>query len=238
MKGTRDTAFDDDAPHILVIDDDGRIRELLRRFLRQNGFRVSLAGSAESARRKFVSMKFDLLIVDIMMPGESGLDLIAFLQSHETAPVLIVSALSQVDDRIKGLSVGADDYLPKPFDPRELLLRVRNLLRRIAPDEAVTPHAVAFGAFLYDLVQQRLTREGRVVNLTERENDLLLRLAQKADQTVPRYRLVEEASGRSERTVDVQINRLRRKLEADPSDPVYLQTARGVGYRLRTNGQG
>ncbi len=232
-KQTRHTACDDDAPHILVIDDDRRIGTLLQRFLGQNGYRVSLADSAESARRKLAAMDFDLLIVDIMMPGESGLELTASLQKTDEVPVLIISARSSVDERIEGLAIGADDYLPKPFDPRELLLRLKSILRRVP--KTSTPQTVSFGEFRYNLEHQTLTRSGTVINLTERENALLLRLASKPDQSIPRFHLAESVGWSSERTVDVQINRLRRKLEANPSDPVYLLTARGVGYRLRTH---
>ena len=224
----------DDAPHLLVVDDDSRIRELLSRFLRREGFRVSAAGDANEARRRMDGLAFDLLVVDVMMPGETGTELVADLRGRTDVPVLMLTALGETDARIRGLEAGADDYLPKPFDPRELLLRVRSILKRArtAPGE---PDTVRFGPFRFDLASRDLRRDGAPVHLTEREREIVDTFARAQGGVVPRAALAaggasEDAT--NERTVDVQMNRLRRKLEDDPANPVWLQTVRGVGYRL------
>ncbi|GGE40269.1 DNA-binding response regulator [Agaricicola taiwanensis] len=219
----------DDAPHILVVDDDSRIRTLLSRFLNDNGYRVTGAGSAAEARLRLEGLAFDLIVLDVMMPGESGLDLARDLKSRSHLPILMLTALAEPDARVTGLETGVDDYVPKPFEPRELLLRVGNILRRSGPSR--TTDAVRFGPFTFDPGRGDLRQGSELIRLTERERELLKILAAKQGDTVPRLVLVgSDAAG--ERAVDVQINRLRRKIETDPANPTYLQTVRGVGYRL------
>lgn len=224
-------AASDSAPHILVIDDDRRIRELIRTYLMENGFRVSAVQSAPEARDAMRGMAFDLLVVDVMMPVESGLSLTESLRKlNNQVPILILSALAEPDDRIKGLTSGSDDYLGKPFEPRELLLRIQNLLRRLP--SAATQDEVRFGVFTFLRQRGELRREGEAIKLTTRERDLLRMLIERAGQTVNRLDLVQPGAEESARSVDVQINRLRQKIEDDPANPIYLQTVRGIGYAL------
>ena len=228
-------ALPDDAPHVLIVDDDTRIRRLLRKFLGQEGFRVTDAGTAGDARRKLEGLSFDCIVVDVMMPGETGLELVRSLrEGGEDAPILMLTALSETDHRIEGLSAGSDDYLSKPFDARELLLRIQNLLRRRAPPQTPLIEQVVFGPFSFHIGRRDLRRDGEPVRLTEREQEIMAIFADRMGETVPRHELVDEDAEVGERTIDVQINRLRRKLENDPSNPIWLQTVRGVGYRLAT----
>jgi two-component system phosphate regulon response regulator OmpR len=224
---------DDTAPHILVIDDDKRIRDLIARFLFENGFRVSLAQDAQDARNKLQGIAFDLLIVDVMMPGESGVELTRSISATNDTPILMLTALAEVDARIEGLEAGADDYLAKPFDPRELLLRINSILKRVKVDDTPVIDEVNFGEYTFNLVRRELLKQGTNIRLTERETDFMVILSNSAGETVPRHALTGDDNLSNERTVDVQINRLRRKLENDPANPIYLQTVRGIGYRLR-----
>ena len=222
----------DDAPHLLVVDDDTRIRNLLKQFLSENGFRITVAGTAAEARRKLEGLDFDLLILDVMMPGESGVDLTRSLRQAKDVPILMLTALSETDSRISGLEAGADDYLPKPFDPRELILRVNNILRRGGPPATPKVEQIDFGPYTFQIARRELKKSGVAIKLTDREQDILSVFAQRAGETIPRHELVGDGSEVGERTIDVQINRLRRKIERDPANPVWLQTVRGVGYRL------
>ncbi|MET3661001.1 response regulator transcription factor [Aquamicrobium ahrensii] len=225
-------APDDDAFHLLVVDDDTRIRNLLRQFLTENGFRVTVAGTAAEARRKLAGLDFDLLVLDVMMPGESGVELTKSLRAERDVPILMLTALSETDNRITGLEAGADDYLPKPFDPRELILRVNNILRRGGPSSPPKVEQLVFGPYTFQIARRELKRGSEVLKLTDREQEILAIFAERAGETIPRHELVGEDSEVGERTIDVQINRLRRKIERDPSNPVWLQTVRGIGYRL------
>ncbi|MEF2073279.1 response regulator transcription factor [Consotaella aegiceratis] len=222
----------DDAPHLLIIDDDRRIRTLLSRFLSERAFRVSTAADAAEARKILSGLHFDLLIVDVMMPGESGLELVRSLNGSLDTPVLMLTARSETEQRIEGLEAGADDYLPKPFDPRELLLRINNILRRGAQQPIQKVEHVRFGPFTFSLSRRELKRSNDLIRLTEREQEIMAQFAEKAGETIPRQDLLGDESEVGERTVDVQINRLRRKIEADPANPLWLQTVRGIGYRL------
>lgn len=222
----------DEAPHLLVIDDDRRIRELLSRYLGDHGFRVSVAADAAAARRKLNSLEFDLLIVDIMMPGETGLSFTESIRKENDVPVLMLTALAETDDRITGLEVGADDYLSKPFEPRELLLRIGSILKRTAKPEAYVVEQVNFGPYQYFVTKRDLRKNGESVRLTDREHEILAAFASNPDGTVARHELLGSTSSTGERKIDVQINRLRRKIENDPADPKWLQTVRGIGYRL------
>lgn len=222
--------------HILVIDDDRRIRELIRNYLLENGFMVSVAGTAQEARDMMRGMVFDVLVLDVMMPGETGL---AFLQSLRQGgaevPVLMLSALADADDRIAGLTHGSDDYLVKPFEPRELLLRLNNLLRRASP---TTPSVAmtSFGEFQFIIGKGELRRNGELVKLTSGERELLRQLATRPGQPLSRQDLSPAGSDDSSRSLDVQITRLRQKIEHDPANPQYLMTIRGAGYALMTDG--
>lgn len=226
----------DEAPHILIVDDDDRIRTLLYRFLSENGYRVSTADNAREARARLEGLVFDLLVLDVMMPGESGLDLARTVRLTSAVPILMLTARAEIDDRIAGLQTGADDYLTKPFDPRELLLRISSILRRAAqpppsPIEA-EPESVKFGPFVFHLQRGELRQDEEHIRVTEREREMLRVLAAGLGETLPREALAEHGSASNERTIDVQINRLRRKIEVDPSNPLYLQTVRGIGYKL------
>ncbi len=219
----------DDAPHILVVDDDQRIRDLLARFLFENGYRVTTAEDASVARASLRGLSFDLIILDIMMPGETGLSLAQDLRAHSQVPILMLTARTEPEDRIAGLEIGADDYLSKPFEPRELLLRMKNILNRRS-EVASGPQEITFGKFIFSPVRGELRADGETVKLTEIERNLLRYLALRPGSPVDREELAKLSGHDSERAVDVQINRLRRKIEADPANPSYLQTVRGRGY--------
>ena len=228
-------------PHLLVVDDDARLRDLLRRYLSENGFRVTVAADVEDARANLASFAFDLIVLDVMMPGESGLDLTRELRGSVDSrhgglpriPVLLLTAMAEPEDRINGLEQGADDYLAKPFEPRELVLRIRNIIeRRGAADDGA--RTVRFGAFRFDLSRAELFRGGEIVHLTSAEAGLLSSLAARAGEAVSREDLSQSAPLRGNiRNVDVQMTRLRRKIEPDPRYPRYLQTVRGTGYALK-----
>jgi two-component system phosphate regulon response regulator OmpR len=219
-------------PHLLVVDDDERLRALLQRYLATNGYRVSAARSAAEARDLIANMAFDLIILDVMMPGESGLDFAQALRQTSSIPILMLTALGESVDRIQGLERGADDYLPKPFEPRELLLRVNSLLRRIAPPPTLPPKPVKMGAAVFDPEGGRLARAGKPIKLTSAETALLQLFATHAGRPFSRTDLCKRLNVALERSIDVQVTRLRRKIEEDPKLPLYLQTVRGVGYML------
>ena len=225
----------DEASHILLVDDDRRIRKLLQTYLQDNGFRVTVAANAAEARDKMRGLVFDLMVLDIMMPGESGLELTKALRTDQIlVPVLMLSALADATDRITGLETGSDDYLAKPFEPRELLLRIRGLLRR--QETAPPPRSdVTFGGFSFNVQRGELRKGSDLVRLTTREKDFLRLLVMRAGEPVARGELSPAASEEGVRSVDVQINRLRQKIEEDPSNPVYLQTVRGAGYVLHVD---
>jgi len=224
--------------HILIVDDDRRIRELIRSYLLENGLMVTVAGSASEARERMRGMAFDLLVLDVMMPGETGLAFVhALRETGNDVPVLMLSALADTDDRIAGLAQGSDDYLVKPFEPRELLLRIRNLLRR-APPAAEAPLVVHFGEFQFFVGRGELRRNGEAVKLTSSERELLRLLASRPGTPLSRQELAPSGADEASRSLDVQINRLRQKLEDDPANPQYLQTVRGAGYALVTSAAG
>ncbi|KRE02196.1 two-component system response regulator [Bosea sp. Root381] len=229
----------DEAPHILVVDDDRRLRDLLARFLGDNGYRVTTAANAAEADLRLARLVFDGIVLDIMMPGENGFDFARRFRADSHVPILMLTARADGKDRINGLELGVDDYLAKPFEPRELLLRLGNILKRtIVVDTAQSgarPDFVRFGPFLYGLSRGELHKGEEPIRLTEREREILTALAERAGEVVPREELAAQGSAANDRTVDVQMNRLRRKIERDPADPLYLQTVRGVGYRLLTD---
>ncbi|MBI1272604.1 MAG: response regulator [Alphaproteobacteria bacterium] len=224
-------------PHILVVDDDDRLRELLRRYLADQGFLVTTANNAKDARHKLHHFGFDLIVLDIMMPGESGLDLTKSLRAPESdiaqkLPVLLLTARGEAGDRIAGLEVGADDYLPKPFEPRELLLRINAILRRVQKPQQ-TQAEVRLGKWLFDIARDELRAGKEQIGLTDMEGRLLRVLAAVPGEVVSREQLAERGKITvNDRTIDVQVTRLRRKIENDPKNPRYLITVRGEGYML------
>ena len=226
----------DTEPHLLVVDDDTRLRELLRRYLSEQGFRVTVAADSGEARAKMASFAFDLVVLDVMMPGESGLALTRDLRGRgaiKQLPVLLLTAMAEPEDRVNGLEHGADDYLVKPFEPRELVLRIRNILVRRGRGEAPRT-AIRFGAFRYDPARGELLRGADPVHLTAAEATLLASLAAQPGAAVSREDLSQSAQFTGNiRNVDVQMTRLRRKIETDPRFPRYLQTVRGTGYVLK-----
>jgi len=224
----------DDKAHILVVDDDTRLRSLLQRFLRENNFYVSTAKDAAEARERLTEYKFDLLIVDIMMPNESGLDFLASLRQENTVPVILLTAMGETADRIAGLETGADDYLAKPFEPKELVLRIKNILKRAPKTVPAEKQVLDLGLCLYDMEKKELsTKQNQIIHMTPVEQLLLSVLGQKSGQVFSREKLAEIlGAGQSPRSIDVQITRLRKKIEKDSKNPRYLQTVRGKGYML------
>lgn len=224
----------DNASHLLVVDDDRRIRDLLSRYLVREGYRVTTAESAAQARAKLEGMCFDLLILDVMMPGESGFDLARSIRTVSNVPILMLTARSETDNRIKGLELGADDYVAKPFEARELSLRIANILKRAAAADTPLVESVRFGEFVFHIGRAELRQGTDIVRLTDREREMLCILAEQQGETVARLALAGSGGASNERAVDVQINRLRRKIENDPANPLFVQTVRGIGYRLMT----
>ncbi len=227
-------AFDalDRPPHLLLVDDDDRIRELLKRYLAQAGARVSAAADAASARKLLGAMDFDLLILDVMMPVEDGFSLAESVRKNSKVPIVLLTARGLAEDRIRGLSIGADDYVAKPFEPAELALRVNAILRRTVANRGEAPELLTFGPFAFNSARGELQREGAPVRLTEAEVSMLRVLAARPGEVISREDLAKKTGAGLERSVDVQVTRLRRKMELDPRAPVYLQTVRGIGYRL------
>ena len=223
----------DDAPHVLVVDDDRRLRVLLSSFLQKHGYRVTVAASAAEARGFLEGLAFEIIVLDVMMPGESGLDLAASLRQRSDIPILMLTARSETVDRVRGLEAGVDDYLGKPYEPRELLLRIASILRRTRAGPVDDEETVLrFGSFAFYLERGELRDGGEIVRLTEREREILRLLGATPGMSVSREALSSAGASAQERTVDVQINRLRRKIERDPTNPLHLQTARGSGYKL------
>ncbi len=226
--------MDKDIAHILVVDDDTRLRSLLQRFLRENGFLVSVAKNAAEARERLKSYVFNLLIVDIMMPNESGLEFLAKLREDNDVPVILLTAMGETADRIAGLETGADDYLPKPFEPKELVLRIKSILKRAPKKTLAKQERLDLGLCVYDIASKELlTKQGQVIHITPVEQSLLSILGQRFGQVFSREKLAEMlGAGQSPRSIDVQITRLRKKIEKDSKNPRYLQTVRGKGYML------
>lgn len=234
----------DPAPsHLLIVDDDERIRDLLKRYLIKQGFMVTAARDAAQARRLLTGLAFDLIVLDVMMPGEDGVALTKWLRAGVATPVILLTARGEAQDRIAGLEAGADDYIPKPFEPRELVLRINAILRRTPPSAAteVTPQVMTLGQLRYELQTGELRDGSEQVRLTQTEAALMRILSSRQGEVVSREVLVDQL-GRDrgqgggetaqERAIDVQITRLRRKIEPDPRRPRFLQTVRGEGYRL------
>ncbi len=219
------------SPHILVVDDDTRLRQLLRRFLMENSYRVTTASDAKEAGKHLLNLTFDLIVLDVMMPGQNGYDFAAELRKTSDVPILMLTAKGEPEDRIEGLEQGVDDYLSKPFEPRELLLRIGSVMRRTLPP-LEGGGEVKLGACRFNAERGELWRGDRPVRLTSSEIALLRLLASSPGRPFSRSKLSHQTGAGLERSVDVQITRLRRKIEVDPKAPIYLQTVRGVGYML------
>jgi two-component system, OmpR family, phosphate regulon response regulator OmpR len=220
----------DHKSHILVVDDDDRLRDLLRRYLSREGHDVTVAKDAPQARRFLQTMTFDLMVLDVMMPGEDGLSLLKGIREKIDTPVIMLTARGQPSERIEGLKLGADDYMPKPFEPEELVLRIGSILKRAAPEAPI--EEIRLSGMIFHVGKGELRKDGRLVRLTESETQLLSILAGRAGAAISRQELAVLTAAGVERSVDVQVTRLRRKIERDPREPVHLQTVRGVGYRL------
>jgi two-component system phosphate regulon response regulator OmpR len=217
--------------HILAIDDDDRLRDLLKRYLAREGHDVTTAKDAASARKFMTTMAFDLIILDVMMPGEDGLSLLKGMREEKSqTPVILLTARGLPAERIEGLKLGADDYLPKPFEPEELALRIGSILKRAVPEAPV--EEIKLSGMIFHVGKGELRKDGRLVRLTESETQLLSILAARTGAAISRHELAVLTAAGVERSVDVQVTRLRRKIEHDPREPVHLQTVRGVGYRL------
>ncbi len=219
---------------MLVVDDDTRLRELLKSFLARNGFRVSTAANAAAASQQLEALDFDLIVLDVMMPGQTGLEFAGELRKTSAVPILMLTAMGDPKDRIAGLEKGVDDYLGKPFEPRELLLRIQSVLRRGRPVAAAeSSNRVTFGPMQFDVALGELTQQGKRVSLTDAEIALLRALGSRLGEVLSREALCKTVGGgTNERAIDVQVTRLRRKIEPDPGFPRYLRTVRGQGYRL------
>ncbi len=216
--------------NLLIVDDDDRIRQLLTKYLKAQGFSVTNAKDAIEARKLVDLIEFDLIVLDVMMPGESGIELTRALRLERETPIILLTALGEAKNRIEGLGAGADDYLPKPFEPDELVLRIKNVLKRAKPrnisDELV------FGDCVFDMKREELKRNGEMVRLTETERALMRELSARIGATITREELARKAGVNADRSIDVQVTRLRRKLEPNSGEPQFLQTIRGQGYRL------
>ena len=220
--------------HILIVDDDDRIRELIKEYLENNDFYITTAKHAEDAKNKIKLIKFDLIILDIMMPGQNGLDLTKEIKSTSDQPIILLTAMGETSDRVFGLETGADDYLPKPFEPKELLLRIKNILKRIKKNKNLNP-ILKFGDIKVDLEKMSIVSKKGETKLNAAEKSLLEKMVLSAGQIFQRDQISKIVKLSKERAVDVMITRLRQKIEPDPKNPKYLQTVRGNGYVLWTD---
>lgn len=237
LKPEIDTPPADNAAHLLIVDDDRRIRELLRRYLVTEGYRVTTAVNAAEATTALKNISFDLIVLDVMMPGEDGFSFATRIRADQGAiadvPILMLTAKTEFEERVLGFEIGVDDYLGKPFEPRELSLRIASILRRAkTPIDTGVPSQVQFGPFVFELERGDLKKSGEMLRITDREREMLRLLAAAQGDTVSRETLSGPGNTGNERTIDVQVNRLRRKIEADPANPLFLQTVRSIGYRL------
>ena len=223
----------DSRSHILVVDDDQRLLELLKKFLEESGFRVTGASDTKQANAYMSGIHFDLLVIDIMMPGKTGIEWLVELRENTTIPVIFLTALGETEDRIDGLAAGADDYLPKPFEPRELILRITRILERSMT--ASTGYSdIIFGNFIFNLENKKLSKDEILIHLTTSEQDLLSCFANNPNKILSRENLIELLEERMRgRSIDVAIARLRLKIEKDPKQPYYLTTVRNLGWRLQ-----
>ena len=224
----------EDKKHILIVDDDDRIRELLREYLQNNNFYTTTAKDSLDAKKKISLLKFDLIILDIMMPGQSGLELTREIKEKSDQPIILLTAMGETSDRVSGLETGADDYLPKPFEPKELLLRIKNILKRIKSGKNLNP-VLKFGDIRVDLEKMSIKSKKGITKLNTAEKALLEKMILSVGQIFQRDQISQIVKLTKERAVDVMITRLRQKIEPDPKNPKYLQTVRGNGYVLWTD---
>ena len=224
----------EDKKHILIVDDDDRIRELLREYLQNNNFYTTTAKDSLDAKKKISLLKFDLIILDIMMPGQSGLELTREIKEKSDQPIILLTAMGETSDRVSGLETGADDYLPKPFEPKELLLRIKNILKRIKSGKNLNP-VLKFGDIRVDLGKMSIKSKKGITKLNTAEKALLEKMILSVGQIFQRDQISQIIKLTKERAVDVMITRLRQKIEPDPKNPKYLQTVRGNGYVLWTD---
>ena len=224
----------EDKKHILIVDDDDRIRELLREYLQNNNFYTTTAKNSLDAKKKISLLKFDLIILDIMMPGQSGLELTREIKEKSDQPIILLTAMGETSDRISGLETGADDYLPKPFEPKELLLRIKNILKRIKSGKNLNP-VLKFGDIRVNLEKMSIKSKKSITKLNTAEKALLEKMILSVGQIFQRDQISQIVKLTKERAVDVMITRLRQKIEPDPKNPKYLQTVRGNGYVLWTD---
>jgi len=224
----------EDKKHILIVDDDDRIRELLREYLQNNNFYTTTAKDSLDAKKKVSLLKFDLIILDIMMPGQSGLELTREIKEKSDQPIILLTAMGETSDRVSGLETGADDYLPKPFEPKELLLRIKNILKRIKSGKNLNP-VLKFGDIRVDLEKMSIKSKKGITKLNTAEKALLEKMILSVGQIFQRDQISQIIKLTKERAVDVMITRLRQKIEPDPKNPKYLQTVRGNGYVLWTD---
>ncbi|MDA0870665.1 MAG: response regulator transcription factor [Proteobacteria bacterium] len=224
----------EDKKHILIVDDDDRIRELLREYLQNNNFYTTTAKDSLDAKKKISLLKFDLIILDIMMPGQSGLELTREIKEKSDQPIILLTAMGETSDRVSGLETGADDYLPKPFEPKELLLRIKNILKRIKSGKNLNP-VLKFGDIRVDLEKMSIKSKKGITKLNTAEKALLEKMILSVGQIFQRDQISQIIKLTKERAVDVMITRLRQKIEPDPKNPKYLQTVRGNGYVLWTD---
>ena len=226
-------------PHVLIVDDDDRLRDLLKRYLTDNGYRATVASSAPDARRFLSGMEFDIMVLDVMMPGETGINFTKDLRKTNDIPVLLLTAMSETEDRISGFESGADDYLTKPFEPRELLLRITSILKRsdnYNESAKDSPLSLKFGEYIFDNITETLKHGSEIIKLTRSEVDLLKLFTTRPNETISRSELCSYSGvDPTGRALDVQITRLRRKIESNPKDPRYLKTIWGAGYLMRSD---
>tara|TARA_B110000438_G_scaffold303233_1_gene363824 strand:- start:5228 stop:5905 length:678 start_codon:yes stop_codon:yes gene_type:complete len=216
--------------HILVVDDDDRIRELVKQYLEENNFIVTTAVDAVDAKKKINIIKFDILVLDIMMPGESGLSLTKSIKINNSVPIILLTAKDEVKDRIEGLELGADDYLGKPFEPKELLLRIKNILNKV--QKPITPNNISIGSAQINLKKLDININNKIIKINTQEKKILEKMIEVPGKVFSRNQIGEIINIKKERTIDVIITRLRQKIESDPKHPKYLQTIRGSGYVL------
>jgi len=217
-------------PHILVVDDDDRIRELVKEYLDENNFLVTTAIDAFDAKKKLEIIKFDIMILDIMMPGKSGLSLTEEIKKNNTTPIILLTAKGESMDRIKGLETGADDYLSKPFAPKELLLRIKNILNKTK--KPVLPDQIYIGNSIVNLKKLEIKKEKKNIKINPQEKKILEKMLETPGKVFSREDIGKIINITKERTIDVMITRLRQKIETNPKNPKYLQTIRGSGYAL------
>jgi len=223
--------MDNSKIHILVIDDDDKIRELLKQYLKNNNFIISTAINATDAEEKLKIFKFDMAVIDIMMPGKDGLQLTKEIKENLDLPIILLTAKGEAEDRIKGLEIGAEDYLAKPFEPKELLLRISNIIRRIKKNKNIID-LIKIGKVFINIHKMVIQKDKKIIKINTNEKTLLENMINSAGKTFSREEISRITNLTQERSIDVLVTRIRKKIEPDPKNPKYLQTVRGSGYVL------